>query len=59
MVFTKIQTEVLATYELIGLSLSAGILLATNAINVAHELGHRRPYIERFMSKCLYMPCLV
>ena len=58
MVFTKIQTEVLATYELIGLSLSAGILLATNAINVAHELGHRGPYIERFMSKCLYMPCL-
>jgi alkane 1-monooxygenase len=31
MVFTKIQIEVLATYEFIGLSLSAGILLATNA----------------------------
>ena len=57
-VFSKIQTEVYAPYELIGLSLSAGILLATNGINVAHELGHRTTYIERFMSKCLYMPCL-
>ena len=40
------------------MNLGHGILLATNAINVAHELGHRGPYIERFMSKCLYMPCL-
>ena len=40
------------------MGLSAGILLATNAINVAHELGHRKPYFERFMSKLLYMPCL-
>ena len=57
-VFSKIQTEVYAPYELIGLGLSAGILLATNGINVAHELGHRTAYLERFMSKCLYMPCL-
>jgi alkane 1-monooxygenase len=40
------------------MGLSAGILLATNGINVAHELGHRKPYFERFMSKLLYMPCL-
>ena len=58
LVFTKVQTQEYATYELIGMGLSAGILLATNAINVAHELGHRTPYFERFMSKCLYMPCL-
>tara|TARA_B110000037_G_scaffold144224_1_gene163108 strand:- start:1067 stop:2110 length:1044 start_codon:yes stop_codon:yes gene_type:complete len=57
-VFTKVQTQEYAAYELIGLGLSAGILLATNAINVAHELGHRTAYLERFMSKCLYMPCL-
>ena len=56
--FSKIQTTDYALYELIGIALSAGILLATNAINVAHELGHRSPYFERFMSKCLYMPCL-
>jgi len=58
LVFSKVQTQEYATYELIGLTLSSGILLATNAINVAHELGHRAPYFERFMSKCLYMPCL-
>lgn len=46
------------TYELIGLALSGGILLATNGINVAHELGHRSPLAERLMSKVLYMPCL-
>ena len=58
LVFTKIQATEYALYELIGMGLSAGILLATNAINVAHELGHRKPYFERFMSKFLYMPCL-
>jgi len=58
LVFSKVQTQEYAAYELIGLGLSAGILLATNAINVAHELGHRAPYFERFMSKCLYIPCL-
>jgi alkane 1-monooxygenase len=58
LVFSKIQTQNYATYELIGLGLSAGVLLATNAINVAHELGHRAPYFERFMAKCLYRPCL-
>jgi alkane 1-monooxygenase len=58
LVFIKIETQQYTTYELIGLGLSAGILLATNAINVAHELGHRTPYFERFMSKCLYIPCL-
>lgn len=58
LVFSRVQTQEYAAYELIGLGLSAGILLATNAINVAHELGHRTPYFERFMSKCLYMPCL-
>ena len=58
LVFTKIQDTEYALYELIGMGLSAGILLATNGINVAHELGHRKPYFERFMSKLLYMPCL-
>ena len=45
-------------YEMVGLALSGGILLATNGINVAHELGHRKPLAERLMSKLLYMPCL-
>ena len=56
--FIQIQTHNYATYEAVGLLLSAGILLATNGINVAHELGHRASLLERLMSKLLYMPCL-
>ena len=41
-----------------GIVLSLGILLATNAINVAHELGHRQPLYERLLSKFLLLPCL-
>ena len=54
----QLQSHTYATFELVGLLLSAGILLATNAINVAHELGHRASLPERLMSKLLYMPCL-
>lgn len=54
----KVQASSYETYEWIGLALSGGILLATNGINVAHELGHRKPLAERLMSKLLYMPCL-
>ena len=57
-VLVKIHHQDYETYELIGLALSGGILLATNGINVAHELGHRPTSLERFLSKLLYMPCL-
>ena len=53
-----VQMRSFETYEMVGLALSGGILLATNGINVAHELGHRKPLAERLMSKLLYMPCL-
>jgi len=54
----QVTTQSYTTSEWIGLSLSAGILLATNGINVAHELGHRQSLSERTMSKILYIPCL-
>ena len=44
--------------ETVGVVFSLGILLATNAINVAHELGHRKTRIEQMMSKALLLPCL-
>ena len=44
--------------ESIGLCLSTGILLATNAINVGHELGHRKLFFERTLGKVLFLPCL-
>ena len=48
----------LMLYEKIGIVSSLGILLATNAINVAHELGHRKSKIEITLSKILLIPCL-
>ena len=55
---TKISSVEYSFFELLGLSLSTGTLLATNAINVAHELGHRKSVFERTLSKVLYIPCL-
>jgi alkane 1-monooxygenase len=43
---------------MVGMCLSAGILLATNGINVAHELCHRKKYFERAIGKALFLPCL-
>jgi len=51
-------TSTLLLHEYIGITLSLGILLATNAINVAHELGHRTSLFERTLSKLLLLPCL-
>lgn len=48
----------LQTIEQAGMILSLGILLATNAINVAHELGHRVALFDRLLSKVLLLPCL-
>jgi alkane 1-monooxygenase len=42
-------------YEQIGIIFSLAILLATNGINVAHELGHRKSLIEKVFSKTLLM----
>jgi len=47
-----------ATYEVIGLMLSMGIVLGANGINVAHELGHRLKTKERFLGKLLLLPSL-
>ncbi|WP_188461655.1 alkane 1-monooxygenase [Bizionia arctica] len=44
------------TFEIIGLILSVGTVLAVNGINVAHELGHRQSTNERFLGKALLLP---
>ena len=43
--------------ELTGIILSASIVMATNGINVGHELGHRKSLFSRTCSKLLYLPC--
>ena len=58
LVFSRVQSIEYTTTEMIGLSFSTGILLATNGINVAHELCHRNKYYEKFIGKALFMPCL-
>ncbi|MGB5822268.1 MAG: alkane 1-monooxygenase [Saonia sp.] len=45
-------------YEIIGLVFSIGIVLGTNGINVAHELGHRQTTNERYLAKFLLLPSL-
>jgi len=41
--------------KFIGIILTTGIVLVTNGINVAHELGHR-PTWERYLGKILLIP---
>jgi alkane 1-monooxygenase len=56
--FWVLETKSMLPFEMVGIVLSLGILLATNAINVAHELGHRKTQRERTLSKLLLLPCL-
>ena len=56
--FVKVYSNDYNLFEMVGMCLSAGILLATNGINVAHELCHRKNYIERAVGKALFLPCL-
>ncbi|MEK9750905.1 MAG: alkane 1-monooxygenase [Flavobacteriaceae bacterium] len=48
----------LEVYEQIGIVFSVGIVLGTNGINVAHELGHRLSKSEQFLAKVLLLPSL-
>ena len=54
----EITTTSLFPYELFGLSVSVGMMLGTNGINVGHELGHRQTSSERFLGKLLLLPSL-
>ncbi|QLE01125.1 alkane 1-monooxygenase [Galbibacter sp. BG1] len=42
--------------EFVGMILSTGIVLGSNGINVAHELGHRHGKVQRFLAKMLLLP---
>lgn len=46
----------LALYEILGMTLSTGIVAGSNGINVAHELGHRKNKAERFLAWMLLLP---
>ncbi len=46
----------LELYEIIGMTLTTGIVLGSSGINVAHELGHRKNKAERFLAWMLLLP---
>ncbi len=61
LVYFTLQTitnNTLELYEIVGLIFSCGIVIGSNGINVAHELGHRKSRIEQFLGKLLLLPAL-
>ena len=52
----KLTSYSLTQSELIGMTLSVGIILGSNGINVAHEPGHRTSFIEKMLGKTLLIP---
>jgi len=53
-----VSSKSLTNSEIVGITLSLGIVLGTNGINVAHELGHRIKTKERYLAKLLLLPSL-
>ena len=51
-----IGTKPVSLIEIIGLTLSLGVILGANGINVAHELGHRNTLTEKLLGKMLLIP---
>ncbi|MCH2193734.1 alkane 1-monooxygenase [Kordia sp.] len=54
----NVSTGMYETFEIIGLIFSTGIVLGSNGINVAHELGHRQKQYEQLMAKLLLLPSM-
>lgn len=53
-----VADQALSTAEVIGLTLSVGIVVGANGINVAHELGHRSTLSEQLLAKIMLLPAL-
>ncbi|RMB63525.1 alkane 1-monooxygenase [Dokdonia sinensis] len=55
---TTLTSGTFTTSEIVGLIFSCGIVIGSNGINVAHELGHRKTKVEQLMGKLLLLPAL-
>ena len=55
---TNLSLGVYSTSEIVGLTFSVGLVLGSNGINVAHELGHRKNQWEKTLGKLLLIPAL-
>lgn len=51
--FSAVTSGGLARWEVVGITLSIGIIMGSIGINVAHELGHRKKKYEQLMAKIL------
>jgi len=56
--FIEVSLNPLEAFEFVGFVLTTGIVLGTNGINVAHELGHRQSSKIRYLGKTLLLPAL-
>lgn len=52
----KLSISSITAIETVGIILSLGVVLGSNGINVAHELGHRPRMFEKILSKILLLP---
>lgn len=53
-----VQNNAWTTMEWWGKTLSIGIMLGSNAINVAHELGHKKGLLYKWAARILLIPAL-
>ncbi len=53
-----LETKNWSVFELVGNTISMGIVIGTCGINVAHELGHRKSKTERILAQVLLIPAL-
>jgi alkane 1-monooxygenase len=56
--FGVVTSQPMAVWEVVGMTLSTGIVVGSIGINVAHELGHRQTGYEQFFSKLLLTTAL-
>jgi len=50
--------QILSTAEVLGLTLSVGVVVGVCGINVAHELGHRANKTEQLLAQIMLLPSL-
>lgn len=55
--YVNILDSIEDVFTLTGWVFSVGIVLGSNGINVAHELGHRNTFHETLLAKILLLPC--
>jgi alkane 1-monooxygenase len=54
----QFQFQGFTTLEIIGNTLSIGVLVGAFGINIAHELGHRNKKYEQWLAQALLLPAL-